>query len=285
VQNRVPVASSPALDAGKLLHTIFEAYFNGEEPLEKIAMSQCAEFRRGIWLEHPSSQPTLNKAVQTIEDMIEAFPLWTDHYPVTESLEVEEPFEYQDPEVPWLVWRGRPDNVIVIADRIYHRQNRGLAASMNFGTYARLQKRSYHEHLYGEHLAKKYAKKKNKKGKVLKYGGTQFNLVRKLKFRTNVGKKNENTKTPAEMFWQHIVNYDMESGFHSAVMFSMRQHVMEMKQIIESGVIPAPNEKMNGGYGGNSEDPYFRVLIGEISLEDVEVFKDRKDTYAPVTEE
>lgn len=275
VKNRVPVATSPALDAGKLLHTIFEGHFkNPKLSLQQSAAIEIEEFRRGIWLEHPSAQPSLNEAITTIEDLYEAFPLWTEQYPVTESLEVEEAFEYQDPEIPWLIWLGRPDHVVVCANSIYHRQNRGLAAGMNFGTYIRLQKRSYHEHLYGEVLSKKYKRKK------LKYGGTLFNLVRKLKFRTNVGKKNEKTKTAAEMFFQHPAQYSMQGGLHKAVMFAMRSHVMEMKEIIESGRIPAPNEKMNGGYGGNSEDPYFKVLINEISLDDAEVFKDREDTYA-----
>jgi hypothetical protein len=44
--------------------------------------------------------------------------------------------------------------------------------------------------------------------------------------------------------------------------------------------MPLPNEKLNGGWIGNTIDPYFRVLQGEIDLKDDRWFKDREDTYA-----
>jgi hypothetical protein len=221
------------------------------------------------------------RALTTIIDLREAFPLWEDKFADMETLEVEGGFEYQDPEVPWLMWKGRPDRVVKMGTRIWHVQNRGLAAQTNFGTYTRLAKRHYHEHLYGEHLEKKYCTRKNK----LRYGGTIFNLVRKLKFRTNVGKKNETTKTREEMFWQGPISYEMKSGLHKSVMMSMRQHAEEMREVErrwhEENRVPAPNEKMNGGFNGSSEDPYFKVLIGEITLDDGTVFTAREDTYAP----
>jgi len=283
IMNRVPVAGQPALDAGKLLHVIFEDHFNRKGALDEVAKLRCKKFRDGIPSEHPATQPTLEKAVTQIEDLIEAFPLWQEKFPITKVLEVEQPFEYQDKELPWLLWRGRPDRVVVIGkNTIYHEQNRGLAAGQNFGTYVRLQKRSYHEHLYGEYLQRKYCLPWVKKSKRT-YGGTLFNLVRKLKFRTNVGKKNEATKSAEEMFYQMPAPYDMNSGFHEAVMHAMRQHVVDMRQVEAQwahGIIPSPNEKMNGGYGGNSEDPYFKVLIGEIKLDDNEVFTNREEMYA-----
>jgi hypothetical protein len=283
--NRVPVAQGPALDAGKLLHNIFEDHFLGRATLEASATVRCKEFRAGIEGEHPSAQPSLLKAVQTIEDLIEALPLWEDKYEITKSLEVEEPFEYTDPIEPWILWRGRPDRVVVIQNGIYHEQNRGLASSMNFGTYTRLQKRSYHEHLYGEYLMKKYCRPWKKEAPPkLTYRGTLFNLIRKLKFRTYVGKKNETVKTAAEMFYQQPIPLDMTGGLHQAVMLAARQHVTNMRetdrQWHEQGIIPAPNEKMNGGFSGNSEDPYFKLLIGEITLDDDSVFKTREDMYA-----
>ena len=285
VMNRVPIATSPALDAGKLLHTIFEDHFNGVSTLEQAASSRCAAFRELIPSAHLTAQTSALKAVQTIEDLTEAFPLWEDKYPITKALEVEEPFEYTDKVEPWILWMGRPDRVVVIQNGIYHEQNRGLAAGTNFGTYTRLQKRSYHEHLYGEYLMKKYCRPWVKKAPAKwTYRGTFFNLVRKLKFRTYVGKKNETTKTAAEMFYQQPIPLDMTGGLHQAVMLAARQHVTDMRECErrwrEDGVIPAPNEKMNGGFSGNSEDPYFKLLIGEVTLDDNEVFKDREDMYA-----
>lgn len=283
VKNRVPVASSPALDAGKILHRAFEEHFTKEVPLDKALARECKTYRKLLKTAHPAAVPSGIKAVEQMEDLIEAMPMWKDHFKIDEVLEVEKPFEWEDPETPFdLTWLGRPDRVVVIKNRIYHEQNRGLAAGMNFGMYTRLAKRHYHEHLYPYPLIEKYITQSKRK-KPLKWGGTLFNLVRKLKYRTNVGKKNEATKTAEEMFYQQPIAYDLNSSLHKSVMMSLRYHVREMIRAQERwemhGEIPAPNEKMNGGFSGNSDDPFFRVLIGEVKLNDNEVFKDREDLY------
>jgi hypothetical protein len=53
----------------------------------------------------------------------------------------------------------------------------------------------------------------------------------------------------------------------------------------DSGLIPAPNEGANGGFFHNKPDEYFRVLTGEIELDDDRYFRPRQDTYAAVEEE
>jgi len=279
VMNRTPLNEMPALGAGKLLHLIFENAFNGKD-ISQSATIWCSEYRRIIDTLHPLAQAGQLKALQTVEDLTEALPLWCDTFPYDEVLEVEEPFEW---EHNGILWRGRPDRTVLVGkNRIWHTQNRGLAPSMNFGTYTRLMKRHYHEHLYGEYLQQKY--RKVLKRPKLKFGGTVANLVRKLKYRTNVGKKNEATKTAAEMFWQGAVSIEIDSPLHMAVMMAMEQHVRDMQYVEhrwrDHNEVPAPNEKMNGGFSGSSEDPYYKVLIGEIGLDDDNVFKAREDTYA-----
>jgi len=281
IMNRVPVAESPALDAGRLLHRAFEDHFENGTPLGLATTTQCKLYRGLIPKAHPAAQAGALKAVEVIEDLIEAMPLWQDQFKIDHVLEVEEPFEYPDPEMKDVLWLGRPDRVVVSGRRIWHEQNRGLGSSVNFGTYLRLQSRSYHEHLYAEALNWKY-------GGTPRVGGTVFNLVRKLKFRTNAGKKNEAVKTAAEMFWQGAMAVRLDGGLHRSVMAALRGHVQQMQRVEAAwridGIIPPPNEKMNGGYGGNSEDPYFRVLIGEITLDDDAVFKKREDMYVPDTD-
>ena len=283
VMNRVPVAESPALDAGKLLHRAFEFHERSGEPLDKCLRDDCDTFRHKIPLQHPAAQPGLLKAVEMMEDLVEAMPLWRDKFKVTEVLEVEQAHEWDDPEVEDLTWLLRPDRVVVVGNRVWHQQRRGLAAGQNFGTYTRLALRHYHEHLYARVLQGQYC------SPTRKYGGTIFDLVRKLKFRTNVGKKNEKTKTAEEMFYQQAVAYDLRSGLHRSVMNSLYSHVEEMRRVIrlweEDDVVPAPNEKLNGGFSGSSEDPYFKVLIGEIELDDEDYFKEREDQYAGTPEE
>jgi hypothetical protein len=274
VMNRVPVATSPALDAGRILHRAFERHFNGE-PLEESLWGECYEFRKLIPSAHPSAQPGALKAVQQMEDLAPAMPLWRDKFEITEVLEVEQPFEWPDPETD-VIWIGRPDRVVVVGNKVWHEQNRGLASGMNFGTYMRLALRHYHEHLYAHPLSERYCTKRRR------YGGTIMNLVRKLKFVTGKGRK-----TAEEMFFQSAMSVNLESLLHRSVMDALRDHVSEMRRVEElwrqQGAVPPPNEKLNGGFAGNSEDPYFRVLIGEVGLLDSSVFKDREDTYAQPT--
>jgi hypothetical protein len=90
------------------------------------------------------------------------------------------------------------------------------------------------------------------------------------------------------MFYQQPMGVNLRGGLHASVMMSLRQHVVEMKECISywenDGLIPAPNEDQNGGYSGSSEDPYFKVLMGETSLDDDTLFKDRQDQYAEASE-
>lgn len=281
VLNRVPRREGPALTTGKLLHLVFEDHFRDGVTLEQAALRRVSEARSAVINDDTLEQwekDNLYKAIETVVDLAPALPLWQDRYPCeVPVLEVEEPFEIELPGMPGVVFRGRPDRVALMDGAVWHVQNRGLAASMNFGVYARLAKRHYHEHLYAEHLSRKYAD-------LAPYGGTLFNLVRKLKFRTNVGRRNEKTKTAEEMFWQHPMSVRLGPRGHWDVMQSLFEHVHEMQRVEELWELerryPAPNEKMNGGMNGSTEDPYFKVLIGETDLSDDRYFKTREDLYA-----
>jgi hypothetical protein len=282
VLNRVPRHEGPALEAGKLLHLIFEDHFQNDVPLKVAAVNRVREL--GVRMQDPAldshEKQTLAKAITTIDDLMEALSLWRDIYPMeVATLECEQSFEIELPECPGVIFRGRPDRLCIMGGCIWHVQNRGLAASMNFGTYIRLAKRHAHEHLYAEWLSRKYAD-------LGTYGGTLFNLVRKLKYRTYVGKKNETVKTAAEMFWQHPLSIRLASDGHRDVMSDLFNHVDQMQDTIRrarnsKGLWrPAPNDKMNGGFNGSSEDFFFKVLIREIELSDDRYFKDREETYA-----
>jgi len=275
VLNRVPRNEGPALTAGKLLHQIFEGHFRSGKPLVEVADHWIREhIEAGQALTDVEREYTA-KAIQQVVDLQEALPLWRDQYPVEGTLEVEEPFELLLSQYPGILWKGRPDRVVTCMGSVWHCQNRGLAASLNFGVYVQLAKRHYHEHLYAESLSREYP--------GLPYGGTLFNLVRKLKYRTNVGKSNEKTKTAEEMFWQHPMSVNLNGYLHREVMGAMYQHVLDMIETEQAyrsyGTYPAPNEEQNGGFSGNSIDPYFRVLISEVELSDDRYFKDREELY------
>jgi PD-(D/E)XK nuclease superfamily len=272
VLNRVPRHEGPALEGGKLIHRIFEDHAVNDTPLDESARRAAVLYSAAIGQYDEPERTTREKALKIITDLSGAWPLWRDVYPMDVAvLECEEPFEITFPAMPGVVFRGRPDRVCIMEGRVWHVQNRGLAAAMNFGTYARLALRHKHEHLYAEHLSRKYAMDGS-------YGGTLFNLVRKLKFETKKGKK-----TAAEMFRQQPVSYELGSLNHRVVMEDMFDHVDEMRRIEDrvrsGGRLPAPNDKMNGGFNGSSEDPFFKLMIGEITLDNDEFFKDREEMY------
>jgi len=295
--NRVQKDEAPALAGGKLLHRIFEDAGRGNVTLHEAAEIAIRDWKQSMSSASERDRLSGEKALKIIEDLGEGLALWEDKYPFEfPVLEIEEPFEIEFPDLPNVFFRGRPDRVGILNNQIWHVQNRGLAAGTNFGIYIATAKRHYHEHLYAEHLAWKWGlglpdgftmPDGEHFPKGFKYGGTMFNLVRKLKYRTKVTKANPagETKTKDELFFQHPMSINLKSGLHKHVMFSMFQHVRAMQQVQkeweEDQIIPAPNERLNAGPFGNMVDPFFRVLTGEITLEDNEVFKDREDTYAP----
>lgn len=274
VLNRVPRKEGPALTAGKLLHQIFEEHFRKGTPLPEAADKLIREAIQAAFTLPEIEREYHTKALQQIVDLQEAFPLWEEKFSGIYTLAVEEPFELVLDRYPGVLWIGRPDREIGYNGMVWHWQNRGLDKGMNFPVYTELQKRSYHEHLYGEAIARKHD---------LPLGGTFWNLVRKLKFRTNVGKSNEAVKTATDMFWQHPQSINLAGLLHRDVMDSMYEHVLAMMAVEraarEEYRLPAPNEKMNGGFGGKTPDPYFKVLVGEAELNDDSLFKDREDLY------
>lgn len=286
VFNRVPVNEARPFRFGKLLHVIFEDFFKGA-PMENVIADRALEWRTAA--ESATNEFDRLVAMDALEDlqmMAEPLTLWRDKFPFERTLEVEVPFEIAHPQDPLIRLRGRPDRVGVLYGRIWHVQNRGLAAGINFGVYLDLAKRHYHEHVYAEALSKKYGICEN--GCVgcdpYEYGGTVFNLMRKLKYRTKMTKANPlgETKAIDEVFWQHPMAIDIKGLLHTNVMNDIRLHAHEMKRVEAAARDmnwPAPNEYMNGGMFGNRPDEYYRVLTGEIELTDDRYFKDRIDMY------
>jgi hypothetical protein len=220
------------------------------------------------------------KAIETLDDLTEALLLWKDTYTFEiPCLEVEVPFEFE--LMPGVLLRGRPDRVGIMDGMLWHVQHKALAAGTHFGIYTDLAQRSYHEHSYMEALAWKYPQ--------YRVGGTLFDLIRKLKYRTYVGKRNEKVKTYEEMFMQFPMSISLDSPLHEHVMTSICQHVTGMQRQREMWNVvrhvPAPNEAANGGYFHNKPDEYFKVLTGQIQLDDDRYFRARVDTYAQSEEE
>lgn len=293
VKNRVPRVTATPLTVGKLIHSIFEDHLRSGVPMGDSIAKHRAEFRQSIEAEqNPILSERGREAQAIIDGLDEALRQWKDDYRMDHPIvEVEEPFSYFMPLLD-VEWVGRPDRVSIHEGKIWHNQIKNLAAGVNFAVYLDLQQRSYHEHLYAEALAKKYSEGFGEYGPgELKYGGTMFTLVRKLKYRTGVTKSNPEGKVKplSEMFWQAPMAIDLDSELHRDVMDSLKWYACEMYRARNRyemlGEVPPPNEMMNGGAFGNSPDEYFRVLTGDAELSDDTLFMDREDTYTNNKEE
>jgi hypothetical protein len=285
IMNQVPKNEAQPLAFGKLIHRIFEQYHRMKTPSMLVAIHDA----RLDWVNYMTNAGALGmsvndigvgtKVLKQLDDMSEALVQWHDIYTFDNvCLEVEEPFELDLGN--GIRGKGRPDRVAVRDGLLWHVQHKALAAGMHFAVFTDLQKRSYHEHLYAEGLWAKYC------GEFRGIGGTQFDLIRKLKYRTKMTKANPlgETKSYEEMFQQIPVAIDLEGPVHLHVMETIKKHAAGMRELHrrwdEYHDIPAPNDDMNGGMYGNSPDEYFRVLTGEYELDDPRYFKTREDTYA-----
>jgi len=280
VLNRVPVEEGRPLRFGKLLHQLFESYFIEQIPMEEVIQRYADKW--SIALSDANNMKDRQDAADALEDLAayaEPLCLWKDHYPIENPpLEVEQPFLIQSPLHHDIFFRGRPDRMAILWGRLCHVQNRGLAAGVNFAMYAELATRHLHEHVYAYAMSRKYPE--------IPYGGTVLNLLRKLKYRGVPTKKNPEGKIlhgVDEIFWQGVVNISPEQNekmMEEASLYAWEMRETE-RRYQEEGRIPLPNESMNDGYFHNVIDPYFRVLNGEIELDNPNYFKDREETYQP----
>lgn len=302
VMNWVPKYEAPALTFGKLVHEVFEEKEKSKDIVDSMNKIHDKWEAASNSTTDPVERDCGFKALHQLDEISEALVEWTDQYPIVETLEVEQPFEFTDKEFGDIIYLGRPDRVSLINDTIWHVQTKALAPATNFGVFIELAKRSYHEHLYAEVLSKKYENYMLAHIQCTftepceatlvhyKYGGTLFNLIRKLKYRTKVTKNKPlgETKELSEMFWQHPMSINLQSPLHKNIMNCIREYAFAMrateKDYNQYNLIPIPNERMNGGYYGNKPDEYFRVLVGEIELGDERYFKKRENQYASASD-
>jgi hypothetical protein len=278
VVGRVPRDEARPLRFGKLLHQVFEHHFVTQQP-----MSVAVEMYEKRWQQfaNEATDPRDTQvALDAIEDLgkyREPLSHWTDRYP-TEGmpLEVEKAFIVKSPIDPTIFIKGRPDRMQMMWGQLFHWQNRGLAAGTNFPLYAEIAKRNMHEHVYAYAMKEKYPN--------IPYGGTVYNLLRKLKYRGVPTKKDPEGKilhTIDEMFWQGLVTITPELNTEMMEIVTRYAQEMRFARMLydQDRVWPLPNETIHGGIYGNSMDPYFRVLNGEVGLDSETLFKDREDTY------
>jgi hypothetical protein len=275
ILNRVPRAVPRALGFGKVLHIVFEEHFknpgmNMEEACDLVIKRTLAEADE---MHDQYAAAEVRAVVNELMGYVEPLTFFKDKFTFDETLEVEEPFEFYLSN--GVLVKGRPDRVVRYQGRIYHVQNRSIAAAKNLGMYTEIMQLDMHELIYAYYLRDKYPD--------YPYGGTIFNLMRKLKYRGANGKiLNE----PDKIFSQYIVMLHpahMEQAYTDLIWIT-EEMIRTIKDAEHMDVaytrMPAHSRDLNAGMFGNVKDPYFDVFTGKISLSDDRYFMDREDTYA-----
>ncbi len=265
IENRVPRRTPKALTVGKIVHRAFEEAFN-----TKGNVGECLAALIG-------TVPPLGEEEEYKEllGLVEPLTQWKDEFPIEQTLEVEQPFEFET----WsgLPFRGRPDRVAVIFGKAFHIQNKTIGASIKADNYITLARRSFHELLYGWYLKKKYAEQ------GLEYGGTLYNVIRKLKYRgvpTKANPKGKILHTTDEMFLQTIIGIDERQVEQAKEDLTILSVEMERTAVAYLSGRPIPSTRgADGGRYGSSIDPYTLVMLNEASLDDDGIFANREETY------
>jgi len=274
--DRVPRIGNVALEFGKLLHVIFEIHFRGHPMPEAIRRGRAMWEILAEQCTSESERLAVRDAVEVLDTFREPLSYWQDRFPIERTLEVETPFLIHHPYAEEIQIKGRPDRMAVCYGKLFHVQNRSLAGSKNIGLYSELATEDMHELLYAWAMTKKYPD--------IPYGGTIYNLLRKLRYRsapTKAHPEGKQQRALSELLVQQaipIMPAAQERALHDVVWIAG-----EMERTIKraaEGILPARNRELDGGWFGNSRDPYWPVITGQATLADEALYKNRDDPYA-----
>jgi hypothetical protein len=253
-----------------MIHKAFEMHF--KDPSLSVATAL------GSILPPPGTimSDREQKEVDIARGLIEPLQHWKEQFPVTKTLEVEQPIEFY--LTSGAKFRGRPDRVVLAYGKVFHMQHKTIGSSIRPDIYVQLMTERMHELLYGWALSGKYAKE------GLEYGGTIMNIVRKLKYRSTQKTKAEPAgkilHRPEEMLFQQALSISRNSMVQAFDEINALSVVMDRTmEMYLSGKSIERNRRLDAGRYGNKIDPYTLVAIGEITLDDDTFFMDRPETY------
>ena len=262
VEKRVPKRKPVALASGSYFHKLMESYFR------LGSKERAVQDAQGELLTDVASAGLMDGGALLAESdrLRQLFELWEDKLGVTEkSLAVEEAMEV---ELPIGLYRhflqGKPDRVVEHNGLFWHWQNRTLSTSTSIPTYLMAAQRDLHELCYAPLIQKRLNIKPEQ------YGGTIFNIVRKLS-------KKSIEERPGEAFVQEFVSIDPRQVQEALEDVAAIGDLMTKAQAGTQRIIQ--NREMDRGKFGNSLSPYFGVKIGREQLSNDELFMDAVDRY------
>jgi hypothetical protein len=315
LEERVPRYEPTAFTVGKMVHKAFEIHFENPDTKVGWALGDLIADAKDTLLDERET-----KAIAEVEQLKEPLEHWSDFYPIEETLEVETPHSIplgstrKELKEYWnLDFKIKPDRVVRIKDTIYHMQHKTISAQRDLATFVEVASHSFHELLYARVLQMKYPNRQ--------YGGSIFNIVRKLQYKSYAkdavpGKRATKAKAeeidalplltdkeretklrtwieshrkilhePHEFFSQWMVSITpphIETAVNDLYILAR-----QMKQVADdywAGDLPPCNRQQDEDMFTRRTDPYFDVIMGLTSLEDDTRFMDRVDHYEEVTQ-
>lgn len=250
-----------ALDLGTITHLAFARHFQGDSIERALAVADVhyndlrdATLRRAQFdqAEDLSSE---------WKDLRELLAHWKSRYEFS-TLQVEQTLELPIPNSHHVLY-GTPDRVVHYQGAYYHAQNRTLSGTTPIAPYLRAASLNLHELAYAWLL---------RESGMLPYGGTYFNIVRKLKL---TGAKGKVLHSPEECFVQEFIPLD--DATINAAIETIRLAADRMEAYAAMPPRDVCTEACVLGRFGNSLCPYFGVCTGEESLEDDSLYMDRPE--------
>ncbi len=212
------------------------------------------------------------KAISECKGLVEPLNFWSDFYPVTETLEVEEAGGWTLDN--GLCFNMRPDRVVMINDFMFHMQHKTLAAQRNLSVFLDVGAHSMHELLYFKGLSEKYPDRKN--------GGTIYNIVRKLQYKSKAkATPGKILHEPHEFFAQQAIPID--PVLVEKALYDLNYLSLEMERVAADyakGILPPSSRSQDEDMFSKRTDPYFEVIMGRATLSDDILFMDKEDRYA-----
>jgi hypothetical protein len=190
---------------------------------------------------------------------------WTSQYEV-ETIAVEQVLDKQLPGSAHILY-GTPDRVVRWQGQFWHVQNRTLSATTPIAPYLRAASLNMHELAYAWLISQHG---------MTPYGGTLFNIIRKLKL---IGAKGKALHTPEECFVQEFIPLSAAR---------IRDCLAEITRAADQMAFYAADppqslctESCILGRFGNKLCAYFDVCNGDAALSDDSMYEDK----VPKTEE
>lgn len=270
---RVPKRQAPALAAGTFAHQFFELLHTGIPNDRALARAQVwlGEHRRGLLVEGFAEQ--VEKLDQESDILLELLPHWQDRFEFT-TLQVEQELEAPLPSGSHILY-GTPDRVALWQDKLWHVQNRTLSSSTPMGPYLKAAQLDLHELGYAW-LINNSSSCMCEEWSNYPYGGTLFNIVRKLKL---TGAKGKPLHHPEECFIQEFL--PVNPKLVRTALEELERLGNRMVKILQEEPEPnfqgriCPAHCTLGKYG-NSLCGYFPVCSGQTTIEDDTLYEDAK---------